>query len=138
MNWRNITGFILLGLGTALWFLAFAYRMLITSDIPVNFTPEESALAQRFFIASGVIVLLATLVAKTRGLYLLSLGIFGSIAIFGWLNKSWYAVGAEYYSAEYARLNDVSIYVPSALALINLIYLLVSVWKNPERLHRSV
>ncbi|MGD7023643.1 hypothetical protein ACQCVK_13665 [Rossellomorea vietnamensis] len=53
MNWRNITGFILFGIGTALWFLAFAYRMLITSDIPVNFTPEESSFAQRFFISSG-------------------------------------------------------------------------------------
>ncbi|TYS17136.1 hypothetical protein FZC78_11020 [Rossellomorea vietnamensis] len=138
MNWRNITGFILFGIGTALWFLAFAYRMLITSDIPVNFTPEESALAQRFFIVSGIIVLIGTLLTKSKGFYLLSLGIFGSIAIFGWLNKFWYAAGAEYYSAEYARLSNVSIYVPSALALINLIYLLVSVWKNPERLHRSV
>jgi hypothetical protein len=129
MNWRNIAGFILLAIGVMLWFLTSAFRMLITSDIPVNFTHEESALAQGFFIASGIIVFLATLLAKARGFYLLSFGIFGSITAFNLFMYQYHKV-AEYYTTDYARLNNVSIYVAAVLALINLIYLIISVAKG--------
>jgi hypothetical protein len=103
-----------------------------TCSCPVNFTPEESALAQRFFIISGIIVFLGTLLAKGKGFYLVSLGIFGSITIFNLLMYQSYKV-AEYYTAEYARLKNVSMYVAGVLAIINLRYLIVSVWKSSRK-----
>ncbi|MCA0149875.1 hypothetical protein LCD52_13830 [Rossellomorea vietnamensis] len=121
---RNIIGFSLFALGVALWVCASLFRFLITSDIPVSFTPEEAMFTQKTFVAAGVLILVGTLTAKANAFHLIAFTLFATVAAFQFYMNVNYHSSATYYTEEYAVLANVSSYIALALALINLILIM--------------
>jgi hypothetical protein len=129
---RNIIGFSLFALGVALWVCASLFRFLITSDIPVSFTPEEAMFTQKTFVAAGVLILVGTITAKANAFHLTAFALFSTVAAFQFYMNFSYHSSATYYTEEYAELANVSSYIALALALVNLIFILkpyMRVWK---------
>ncbi|MEI2665799.1 hypothetical protein [Rossellomorea sp. LJF3] len=129
---RNIIGFSLFALGMGLWVCASLFRFLITSDIPVSFTPEEAMVTQKTFAAAGVLILVGTITAKANAFHLIAFALFATVAAFQFYMNFIYHSSSTYYTEEYAVLANVSSYIALTLALINLIFIMkpyMGAWK---------
>ncbi|MBW3112643.1 hypothetical protein KYJ26_12430 [Bacillus sp. MCCB 382] len=121
---RNIISFILLALGTGLWVCASLFRFLITSDIPVSFTPEEAMVTQESFAVAGVLILIGTIVTKAHAFHLITFTLYATITAFHFYINDYFHRSAVYYTDEFAVLENVSGYIALVVAFINLIFVM--------------
>ncbi|KGP89986.1 hypothetical protein N780_07600 [Pontibacillus chungwhensis BH030062] len=124
---RSTLSSLLIGLGFLTGIFAFAYKMLILSDIPVSFSNSEAFVAQVLFFTSTTFISFGILAVKSDLGRVIAAGFIMLALLF---NLPVFHTPLFDHMASVAFLQITPILHLSFLTLLSL-YLLIRNWKQP-------
>ncbi|QST00320.1 hypothetical protein IMZ31_01590 [Pontibacillus sp. ALD_SL1] len=124
---RSTVSSLLIGLGFITGILAFAYKMLILSDIPVSFSTSEALVAQMLFFIATTFISFGILAVRSNLGRVIAAGFIMLALLF---NLSVFQTPLFDHRASVAFLQMTPILHLSFLTLLSL-YLLIRNWKQP-------
>lgn len=113
---KSLISNLLLLFGTFILLGAFAYRLLITSDIPVSYAIDEAVTLHVIIFISTMLYICGSMIVSRNTIRYTVIAV---LTVFMVLNIYLFNTDAEYFDASYAQIAIVFILHPLLVILIN-------------------
>jgi len=114
---KNLISNLLLLFGTFVLLGAFAYRLLITSDIPVSYTANEAIALHVLIYISTLLYIFGSIIGSQNAIRYVVIAV---LTLFTVLNIYLFDTDAEYYDASYAQIALAFILHPLLVIFVNI------------------
>ncbi len=115
---KSLISNLLLLFGTFILLGAFAYRLLITSDIPVSYAIDEAVTLHVLIFISTMLYICGSMIGSRNTIRYTVIAV---LTVFMVLNIYLFNTDAEYFDASYAQIAIVFILHPLLVILINIL-----------------
>ncbi|MFC9540247.1 hypothetical protein ACFTQ7_10245 [Lysinibacillus sp. NPDC056959] len=114
---KNLTSSLLLMFGTFFLLGAFAYGLLITSDIPVLYAVDEAITLQVLLFISTLLTICGSIINSQNAI---RYTVLAALTLFMLLNIYLLEIDAEYFNASYAQIAIAFVLHPFLIILVNI------------------
>ncbi|KPN94289.1 hypothetical protein AO843_23445 [Lysinibacillus sp. ZYM-1] len=118
---KNLISNLLLLFGSFVLLGSFAYRLLITSDIPVSYGMDEAITLHVLLFISTLLYICGSIISSQNGIHYTVIAV---LALFMMLNIYFLNSDAEYFDVSYAQIAIAFILHPLFVILMNIFMLL--------------
>ena len=114
---ENLISNLLLLFGTFVLLGAFAYRLLITSYIPVSYAIDEAMILHVLLFSSTLLFVYGSIIGSQNAIRYTLIAV---LTLFTMLNIFLFDTDAEYFGASYAQIAIAFIMHPLLVILVNI------------------